>query len=135
MIKNVVLDIGGVLVDYHTTDYYMARGYSDQMAEALEKVTMGSYLWEHNDIALMPYDWILEKMKALAPEYAQDIEVTLRDQKGVVTRRKESKEWIETLRSHGYRVMVLSNFSRSALRDCPEALDFLGENLGGTGKV
>ena len=135
MIKNVVLDIGGVLVDYHTTDYYTARGYSDAIAEELAGVTMGSYLWEHNDIALMPYDWILKKMKENAPEYAREIDLALKDQKGVVTRREESRDWIEVLRNHGYRVMVLSNFSRTALRDCPEALDFLGENLGGTGKV
>ena len=135
MIKNVVLDIGGVLVDYHTADFYTARGYSDAMAKELERVTMRSYLWEHNDIALMPYDWILEKMKENAPEYAKDIALMLRDQKGVVTRREESRDWIEELRGHGYRVLVLSNFSKTALRDCPEALDFLGGNLGGTGKT
>ncbi len=135
MIKNVVLDIGGVLVDYHTVDYYTARGYSADMAQKLERVTMGSYLWEHNDIGLMPYDWILEKMKEKAPELASEIDRSLKDQKGVVTHRKESKEWIETIRREGYRVMVLSNFSNIALRDCPEAMDFLGENLGGTGKV
>ena len=62
MIKNVVLDIGGVLVDYHTLDYYTARGYSISAARELQKVTMGSPYWEHFDIGLMPYDWVLDKM-------------------------------------------------------------------------
>lgn len=135
MIKNVVLDIGGVLVDYHTVDYYTVRGYSDQMARRLHAVTMGSPLWEQNDIGLMPYDWTLDRMKALDESLAADIEKTLRRQDGIVTWRKESKDWIESFRAKGYRVLVLSNFSEMALRDCPEALDFLGENLGGTGKI
>lgn len=135
MIKNVVLDIGGVLVDYHTLDYYTARGYDLQKAQELKKATMDSHLWEHNDIGLMPYEWILNRMKAGAPSLADDIEKTLRLQNGVVTRRRESKDWIRAIREKGYRVLVLSNFSEMALRDCPDALDFLGENLGGTGSV
>lgn len=135
MIKNVVLDIGGVLVDYHTLDYYTAKGYSLEVAERLKRVTMDSCLWEQNDIGLMPYEWILGRMKAADPSLESQIEESLHRQDGIVTRRSESKSWIEMLRDKGYRVLVLSNFSRPALRDCPEALDFLGENLGGTGKV
>ena len=135
MIRNVVLDIGGVLVDYHTLDYYTARGYSVHEAKELEKATMGSSLWEHNDIGLMPYEWVLNKMKENSPSLALQIEQSLRHQYNVVTRRKESKDWIETLRKKGYRVMVLSNFSKIALSDCPEAMDFLDANLGGTGRT
>ncbi len=135
MIKNVVLDIGGVLVDYHTTDYYTDKGYSLETAQALRTVTMDSIYWEHNDIGLMPYQWILGKMKSLAPSLSGLIDESLSAQYGIVTHRKESKDWIESLRSEGFRVLVLSNFSESALRDCPEAMDFLGENLGGYGKV
>ena len=135
MIRNVVLDIGGVLADYHTLDYYTERGYSVSKAEELRKVTMGSPWWEHFDLGLMPYDWILNKMKAMNPALAPDIDQLLSRQYGIVTRRKESKDWIEMIRSRGYRVLVLSNFSEPALRDCPDAMDFLGENMGGTGKV
>lgn len=135
MIRNVVLDIGGVLVDYNTLDYYTAKGYSPLMAEKLKRVTMDSPYWEHFDLGLMPYNWIVDKMKALDPSLASEIGESLRSQAGIVTHRKESKEWIEKLRSEGYRVFVLSNFSEPALRDCPEAMDFLGENMGGTGRV
>ena len=34
----------------------------------------------------------------------------------------------------GFRLLVLSNFSENALKSCPEAMDFLGESLGGSGK-
>lgn len=135
MIRNVVLDIGGVLVDYHTLDYYTRKGYTEEQALSLKAVTMDSGYWEHIDTDLMPYDWILERMKALDTALAPDIEKSLRFQDGIVTHRAESKDWIEEIRRRGYRVLVLSNFSRPALRDCPQAMDFLGENLGGTGKI
>ena len=135
MIRNVVLDIGGVLVDYNTLDYYTARGYTASEAEKLKAATMDSPYWKEFDIGLMPYDWIIGKMKEGCPLLAPDIGKCLQDQRGIVSRRKESKEWIETIRRKGYRVLVLSNFSQAALRDCPDAMDFLGENLGGTGKM
>ncbi len=135
MIKNVVLDIGGVLVDYHTVDYYTNKGYSLKEAEALKAATMDSPYWEQNDIALMSYDWCVRKMQEKAPELAPQIKESLERQYDIVTHRRESKDWIESIRKSGYRVLVLSNFSRTALRDCPEAMDFLGENLGGTGMV
>ncbi len=135
MIKNVVLDIGGVLVDYHTTDYFTNKGYSFETAQALKAVTMDSPYWEHNDIGIMPYSWILGKMKSLSPSLAPLIDESLSSQYDIVTHRQESKGWIESLRSMGYRILVLSNFSEIALLECPEAMDFLGENLGGRGKV
>lgn len=127
--------MGGVLVDYHTLEYYTARGYSPDMARKLADVTMGSPYWAQFDIGLMPYNWILDKMKSLDSSLSQEIEKSLRRQEGIVTRRSESKDWIETFRRCGYRVLVLSNFSKAALRDCAQALDYLGENLGGTGKI
>ena len=93
MIKNVVLDIGGVLANYHTLDYYTSRGYSEETARELVKVTMESPYWAQNDIGLMPYDWILGKMKALNPSLSDEIEKSLRHQTGIVSRRKESKDW------------------------------------------
>ena len=134
MIRNVVLDIGGVLVDYHTTDYYLQKGYSEEKALRLAQATMFSPYWEQMDIGLMPYEWILGKMKALDPELSSDIERCLAAQTDIVTRRAESKDWIEQIRAQGYRVLVLSNFSVYALEGCPDAMDFLGKNLGGSGE-
>ena len=134
MIRNVVLDIGGVLVNYHTVDFYTNKGYSQEEAQRLAGVTMNSGYWEQFDIGLMPYEWILSKMKSLDPSLASDIEKSLKTQHGIVSRREGSKAWIEEIRKRGYRVLVLSNFSNPALRDCPDAMDFLGENLGGCGK-
>ena len=64
MIKNVILDIGGVLVDYNKKKYYTMKGYSDEMASRLEAATMDSPYWEHYDIGLMPEEWIRNKMKS-----------------------------------------------------------------------
>ncbi len=135
MIKNVVLDIGGVLVDYHTVDYYTKKGCSEEEAKALKAATMDSPYWVQNDIALLPYSWCVGRMKAMAPGLAPQIDKYLERQYDIVTRRKESKDWIESLRKMGYRILVLSNFSEVALRDCPEAMDFLDENLGGGGRT
>ena len=135
MIRNVVLDIGGVLVDYHTVSFYENRGYDPELSKRLADATMYGPYWEQQDLGLMSSDWIFSKMKEAHPEFSAIIDQNLYDQTGIVTRRAESKAWIEHLRQSGYRVLVLSNFSEPALRDCPDAMDFLGENMGGTGKV
>ena len=119
MIKNVVLDMGGVLVDYNTIDYYTARGYSPADAEKLKAATMDSTYWKEFDIGLMPYDWIIGKMIENSPSLASDIQKCLKDHKGIISYRKESKEWIETIRQTGARVLVLSGTSHGP---CPTTM-------------
>lgn len=134
MLRNIVFDIGGVLVDYHTVDYYTARGYDPGTAQKLAEATMFSSWWKQLDLGLMPESWIYEKMKKDAPDYAEDIDRCLARQSGIVTKRAESRDWIEHLRRQGYRMLVLSNFSANALLNCPDAMDFLSQSLGGSGK-
>ena len=135
MIKNVVLDIGGVLVNFHTVDYFINLGYSEEMAHRLADATIFSPFWEQNDIARLPYEETLGMMKAAAPDLAEEIDRSLTIQKNIVSQRPETKPWIRQLRSMGYRLLVLSNYSLTAQRDCPDVLNFLGTNLGGCGEV
>ena len=135
MIRNVVLDIGGVLVDYHTVSFYENRGYDPELSKRLADATMYGPYWEQQDLGLMSSDWIFSKMKEAHPEFSAIIDQNLYDQTGIVTRRAESKAWIEHLRQSGYRVLVLSNFSQNALDHCPDALDFLSSDLGGSGNT
>ena len=45
MIKNIIFDIGNVLVSFRWKEYYREFGYSNEIIERLEKATVLSPQW------------------------------------------------------------------------------------------
>ncbi|MCH4032690.1 MAG: HAD family phosphatase [Lachnospiraceae bacterium] len=131
MIENVIFDIGGVLVDYHTDDYYRALGYSEEMAKKLADATMRSAWWDEYDRGVFEDAEIRGFFEEDAPELRDDIEKSLTSMPGIVTKRDTTLPWIREVRAAGRKVYYLSNFSETALRDCAEAMAFRSECDGG----
>ena len=130
-IDTVIFDIGGVLAGYHTKDYFIGKGYSEETAERLQKATMLSPYWKEYDRGVMTDEEIRGLFKQLEPELAEEIDRSLTKMTGMITRREASIPWIRDLQSGGLQVLVLSNFSDTAHRDNEEALDFLNVVDGG----
>ncbi len=85
MIENVIFDIGGVLVDFHTDDYYTGLGYSREMAKKLADATMRSKWWEEYDRGVFEDAEIRGFFEQDAPDLAEDIEKSLKDLTDIVT--------------------------------------------------
>lgn len=131
MINTVVFDIGGVLADYHCAEYYVGLGYDEEKAKRLEEVTMHSPYWCEYDRGVMTDEEIRAMFKSLAPDLSDDIDRSLTTMHGIVSRRERSIPWIKSLKERGFKVLVLSNYSRTAFHDCADALDFLDVVDGG----
>ena len=65
------------------------------------------------------------------PEIAGEIRQALDDFHGLVTPYEYAVDWVKELKAKGYQVLVLSNFSDKALKECWHALDFLPYTDGG----
>ncbi|MBR4529980.1 MAG: HAD family phosphatase [Lachnospiraceae bacterium] len=130
-IDTVVFDIGGVLVGFDYRDFIAGKGYDPEMTERIIAATVHSPWWQEYDRGVMTDEEILRHFCDGAPEIAGEIRSTFADIRGMITRREESIPWIRALKTAGYKVLVLSNYSQKALDDCPEAVDFLEEVDGG----
>ncbi|MCI2049319.1 MAG: HAD family phosphatase [Lachnospiraceae bacterium] len=124
-IDTVIFDIGGVLTDYHTLDYFLGKGCTPEMAARLKAATMETPAWSEYDRGVLNDEEVRALFKQNDPEIAEEIDRTLTSMTGMVTKREGSVPWIRELQGRGLKVLVLSNFSETALRDCADALDFL----------
>ena len=120
MIENVIFDIGGVLVDFHTDDYYTGLGYSREMAKKLADATMRSKWWEEYDRGVFEDAEIRGFFEQDAPDLAEDIEKSLKDLTDIVTKKETTLPWISHLHKMGKKVYFLSNFSEAALAGCQD---------------
>lgn len=131
MITTIIFDIGNVLADFTWKEHYESFGYDDAMVERLAKATVMSPMWNENDRGVMTTEELLQAFVGYDPEIEQDIRKVLDDVKTMVVRNDYAIPWIQDLKSKGYRVLYLSNFSEKAEKDCAYALDFIPYMDGG----
>lgn len=131
MITTIIFDIGNVLADFTWKEHYESFGYDDAMVERLAKATVMSPMWNENDRGVMTTEELLQAFVGYDPEIEQDIRKVLDNVKTMVVRNDYAIPWIQDLKSKGYRVLYLSNFSEKAEKDCAYALDFIPYMDGG----
>lgn len=130
-IRTVVLDIGGVLVGFDFREFIMDKVHDEALTGRIIKASVLNPYWKEYDRGCMTDAEIMDHFCESDPEIADVIRSTFADIDGMLTRREESIPWIQALERAGYRVLVLSNYSRKALNGCPGANDFLAYVDGG----
>ena len=131
MITTIIFDIGNVLADFTWKEHYESFGYDDAMVERIAKATVMSPMWSESDRGAMKTEELVQAFVDYDPEIEQDIRKVLADVKTMVSRNDYAIPWIQDLKSKGYRLLYLSNFSEKAEKDCAYALDFIPYMDGG----
>lgn len=114
MIKNIVFDCGGVLIDYDPMKALEGYGMEHEKAKKLLAATTGSYLWQEMDRGFWPMETTIDNMVEDHPELEEDIRNLF---KGIpaplasfVTQRDTTVPWMKKLKSKGYKIYLLSNY-------------------------
>ncbi|MBO7352892.1 MAG: HAD family phosphatase [Lachnospiraceae bacterium] len=119
MIKNIVFDIGNVLAAFRWRDYIKELGFADEAewqpggkAWRLAAATTKNALWREVDRGVMPLDDIITAMIATDPEMEDAIRLFFADRRRLVMEYDYSAGWLSELKSRGYKVYLLSNYSQ-----------------------
>lgn len=131
MIKNVIFDIGNVLTNYRWHDFMVDKGFTEEQIERLAKATVYNVAWNEFDRGVYTEEDILRAFIETDPEIEDWIRSCFKDVNGLVTKRDFAIPWLEELKSKGYKVYYLSNFSEKAKNECAESLDFIPHMNGG----
>lgn len=131
MIRNIVFDIGNVLVDFCWREHIARYGYQGETAERIGKAMMLSSLWTEIDRGVWSMEKLLSGFIANDPELEEEIRMVFSDLSTIIKERKGSLPWIRSLRADGYRVYYLSNFSDRVKKEAAGELSFLEEMDGG----
>lgn len=131
MIKTIIFDIGNVLTDFAWEPFFKSFGYDDKTLKRITKATVGSPVWSEYDRGLMTDEEVMEAFVANDPGIEKELRESLADIQNMLIKYDYAVPWIKDLKSKGYQVLVLSNFSHKAYVQCAKVLDFLEYVDGG----
>ena len=113
MIKNIVFDIGNVLVRFQPDEAMREIGIEENKIAALAHATYENPVWVELDRGVIPENEIIDEMVKVAPQYEADIRRFFKEGKAFVVKAFDyAADWIKELKSRGYKVYLLSNYPK-----------------------
>ncbi|MCI9387479.1 MAG: HAD family phosphatase [Lachnospiraceae bacterium] len=112
MIKNVIFDIGNVLVDFRWRALMKDLRLPKETQAVFEKTVFGSRWWAELDHGVYEEAEILEKFRADNREHLEEFNLVWDNRDKLVEPYAYSAEWIAGLKSRGLNVYLLSNYPR-----------------------
>lgn len=130
-VKNIIFDIGNVLLGFDYWNFFQSFGYDKETVERLAKATAQSPDWNELDRGVLSYEEVVERFVANDPALEPVILKSFEKLNGLLVRYDYAILWIKELKEKGYKVYYLSNFFRKAEEDCAETMDFMPYMDGG----
>lgn len=131
MIKNIVFDIGGVLADFRIKEFLMEKGLDASMIRRVLKASVTNPYWGRFERGEISEEETLRGFAAADPEIEAEIRLAYTDLTGMLVMRDYAIPLVKRLKSAGYGVYYLSNYSKKAYDECAESLAFMPYMDGG----
>lgn len=112
MIKNVIFDIGGVLVSFEPDRVFREMGLPEEEVQILYQHTAKSPYWKELDRGVLPKEEVFQTMVNTMPQaYRKDaIEFFTKRIPEAVTSFDYSADWLKGLKERGYNIYLLTNY-------------------------
>ena len=132
MIRNMVFDIGNVLMDFRWKEYMRSLfGEDETLIQTINQGIWHNGCWAAMDKGEMDGAATLRSAVAFAPQYEKGIKLTLDSVAHAFHKFKYSIPWIQELKRMGLNVYYLSNYSAFSVAANPDVLDFIPYMDGG----
>ena len=112
MIKNIIFDIGGVLVAFEPARVLREMGLPEEEVKVIYEHTAKGPYWKELDRGAIPQEEVHKQMVSTIPEkYKEDAMRFLSKEVIKAVRSYEySAEWLKGLKERGYNVYLLTNY-------------------------
>lgn len=127
MIKNIVFDVGNVLVEWDPGKALCDLGVDGDVVGAVLDATVRSDVWNESDRSTLSDEELLSRMIGNAPQYEREIKLLWDHVQLAIWQFDYSRPWIDQLKKNGYHVYILSNYSKYAYEKTIDALSFLAD--------
>ena len=127
MIKNLIFDIGGVLVDFRPAGVLKDMGVSEERARVILRESIASPLWHEMDRGAIPEEEVIAAMRGNVPEEMRaDYDRFIEEGKPYLTIPfAYSAQWLKQFHDRGYGVYILSNYPVSYFEVHKAGFEFL----------
>jgi putative hydrolase of the HAD superfamily len=111
MIKNIVFDMGNVLLAYTPQDYMKTITADETIAAAVLKELFQSHEWVELDAGTITEEDAVKQVSARIPEYAEYVQKAMDNWHSDLTPIPGMPEIIKELKGKDYKIYLLSNTS------------------------
>nr|WP_307776443.1 HAD family phosphatase [uncultured Cetobacterium sp.] len=129
--KNIVFDIGNVLLDFKPEKFLENLGFNQEKRERILEVVFKSEEWIELDRGGIDNDTALKSFIQIAPDLKDEIKLVLNSWPEMLTPIHENVQLLTDLKSKGYNIYYLSNFHKDAFEKVYSKYDFLRVGHGG----
>lgn len=130
MIRNIIFDVGNVLVEYSWERMLEALHITGEAYDAVAKATALSPMWNELDRSLLSDEEILQGFINNAPEYEREIRLVWDNIPESIHCYDYSVEWVRKFRKKGYKTYILSNYSKRGYEVTKQELPFVADMDG-----
>lgn len=127
MIRNIIFDVGNVLVDFRWEGAVRDHGLTGERLERLRRATLKSPMWNELDRSTLPDEEILAGFIQNDPGIEADIRRMWQYNHEMIRCFADSHDWVRGFKERGYGCYILSNYSRHTYEITRKELEF--ENL------
>ncbi len=124
-IKNIIFDVGKVLVSYESELFMERLGFDAKTREALNAAMFKNPLWLQEDAGVYEKGAYLEKYIAGAPDYEEELRLAYSRLGETVELYDYAVGWVRELKEQGLKLFVLSNYSEHLLELTRDKMLFL----------
>lgn len=127
MIKNIIFDVGNVLVEWEPENAMRRLGMDAATVDAVADATVRTKDWDEADRGACAPEEMLLRFIRKAPEYEKEIQCFWEHIGMAIYQFDYVKEWMTALKERGYHLYILSNYSAWTYEHTKEALSFLAD--------
>ena len=132
MIRNMVFDIGNVLMDFRWKEYMRSLfGENEALIQTINQGIWHNGCWAAMDKGEMDGAATLRSAVAFAPQYEKEIKLTLDRVALAFHKFGYAVPWVQELKGMGLNVYYLSNYSAFSIAANPDVLNFIPYMDGG----
>ena len=112
MIKNVIFDIGNVLVDFRWRELMADLHLSKEAQDSFETSVFGSCWWHDLDHGTIDEADAVKRLREDNAKYREAFDMVWDNRDKLVSPYDYSVSWIKSLKERGLQVYLLSNYPR-----------------------
>ena len=124
MIKNIIFDVGKVLVEVRWQEVMRELGLDEATVELVANATVCSSTWGEYDRSKLPYEEMLKKFVMNNPKVEKEIRLFMEHEKEAIREYPYAREWVKNFHDKGYKCYVLSNYPKGTFEHTREERSF-----------
>ena len=123
LMKNIIFDIGNVLLDFQP-ETYLKQYFEPSVMGDLMMIIFSSDEWIELDMGTMMIQDAIQSLTLKHPHYHDEIIFVMENWTHMMTPLQKNVEIVKELKEKGYALYLLSNFHKEAIQTMFQRYDF-----------